>query len=286
MNQLPAAPPKPFTVNYELSYFDETNPYSLVNMLPPQCVAMMAEKYCKFLLGLSLTKRKNKIKPDTQLNRLRVAFWREYDDACANRRKVEFKNIYGGTCSQEYFYTVIEDIESFVWLITPTPNYQLQIEEALHFGIERMREILEMPLYERKETKRKDNKGYVVKELPNVKLAALMVKIVEMLDARVKGAVPKTIANHTTNILNNTVNTAGSTPSDDGPIDLNTLSLDDLNRLMGMKKLPASGPVEADGTFEVRIQNKDIIDGAAGFVDEGVTLNVIADVDFEEIDNE
>jgi hypothetical protein len=211
---------------FELSYYDDTNPKALVNLVPPRIAELMQDKYTKYLLGLSNRGRQRKIKPDTTLNRLRVSFWKEYDLALANKREIIITNVYAGICSKEYFDGQVENIESLAWILSPTTSYVNMLEESLNFGLERLREILEMPLYERKAVKKKTGGGEVIKDVPNVKLAALMVKVVEMLDNRVKGAIVKKIENKSVNV------NANVTAPKEASIDLDNIPFDVMERMV------------------------------------------------------
>ena len=73
----------------------------------------------------------------------------------------------------------------------PVVEYDSLVEEALNYGLNRIREIFDFPLYEIKSIKIGDK--YETKSLPNVKVADLMLKTVKMLDDRSKGAVTQRI---------------------------------------------------------------------------------------------
>jgi hypothetical protein len=69
------------------------------------------------------------------------------------------------------------------WLLTVPTGYIIKAEESLEFGLEQLRDILEVP----------HMRGMVV----DTKLGELKLKIVAMLDTRVKGApITKTMNLH------------------------------------------------------------------------------------------
>lgn len=111
-------------------------------------------------------------------NRLRIAFWMEYDRAImASDAKMYMPRVHGGVCSSEYFYqVVIRKPEKVAWMLCPPASYTKAMEEALTFGIEKLRDILEFPLYNKKGE-------------PDTKVGELILKAVEKLDIRQKGAI-------------------------------------------------------------------------------------------------
>lgn len=119
----------------------------------------------------------DKCTPNPSDNRLRLKFWNEYERAQESMEWMVVVHIYSGICSREYFFQkyMIEPYK-MAWLLCPPANYLVITEEALQVGLEALRDILEQKL-----------------TLPNgrinVALGNLKLKIVELLDIRVKGAV-------------------------------------------------------------------------------------------------
>jgi hypothetical protein len=118
-----------------------------------------------------------KRRPTPLTNRLRMKFWHEYDCAQAEQRMMKLVNVYNGICFHEHFYQYMRDIHNLAWVMCPPANYLVVMEEALAFGIEQLRDILDEPMVDPKTKKF------------NTTLADTKVKIVAMLDQRVKGAV-------------------------------------------------------------------------------------------------
>lgn len=111
-------------------------------------------------------------------NRLRLKFWTEFDRVQGNENpKMTMAHVFSGVCHKDYFYShYIKNYSKLAWMLCQPTGYMIKAEEALEFGLEQLRDILghdHSPDGMRIDTK----------------LAAIKVKIVEMLDARVRGAV-------------------------------------------------------------------------------------------------
>lgn len=119
--------------------------------------------------------REQNMQPTPTDNRLRLAFWNEYDRAQANHKSMDMVAVFAGVCHKSYFFgRYITRPEKLAWLVCPPASYEVVATEALSYGLEQMREILSLPI--------KDAQGRV-----NVKLGELQAKIVVMLDQRLKG---------------------------------------------------------------------------------------------------
>lgn len=190
---LPALPDKePSSVEL----WNKDDPRSVISLVSPRVAeAMIAASVARpdlFALDeRSLYKKlgseHQKISPTD--NRLRVRFWDEYERAQANsQKKFRMENVYAGVCTHGYFFErYLKSNERVAWLLTPPASYVVRAEEALGFGLERMRDILELPI--------EGDDGKI-----NVKLAELQAKIVAMLDIRVKGAVVQRVENKNMNL--------------------------------------------------------------------------------------
>jgi hypothetical protein len=160
---------------------------SLINILPTVVSNKLIEgsKGRPDLFGLDertlfKTLRTEKKVPTPTDNRLRLAFWMEYDRAQASNKRMEILPIVAGICMPHYFYNeYLQRPEKVAWLVCPPASYEVVMEEGLQFGIEQLRDILEQPHVSLNSKNQ---------EVVNVKLAELKAKIVAMLDVRVKGA--------------------------------------------------------------------------------------------------
>jgi hypothetical protein len=115
--------------------------------------------------------------PSLTDERLRNAFWAEYEASFKLNQGMQMSRVYAGVCSKQCFYeSVIKNPARVAWMLCPPTHYMNAMEEALLFGVDQMREILALP--------------HVGKSgLIDSKLCSVKVEIVKMLDARVKGAV-------------------------------------------------------------------------------------------------
>ena len=163
--------------------WDRTDPRSLINMVTPAFQAAMieAQKASPDLFGLdekALFKvlRGREEMPSPTDNRLRMAFWLEYDRAQHNLCKMEAERVFAGVCTRGYFYgTYLKSAGRVAWLLTPVVEYEVKMREMLDFGMDRMRAILEIDPHP------------PGSKYPNVKLMELQAKLVAMTDLRLKG---------------------------------------------------------------------------------------------------
>jgi hypothetical protein len=136
---------------------------------------------------------RKKVKPTAEQNRLRLAFWREYERAIQIGEEMDPTNIYKGIVAKENFYHICEKKPRVMaWILKQPTNYVNMMEESLEFSMHRVREILEMPLY-KMEVKSVPRPAGTVKDMqkrvPNVQVAKLILDTMKLLDVRVKGAV-------------------------------------------------------------------------------------------------
>ena len=117
------------------------------------------------------------MKPTPTDNRLRMRFWMAYEESMA---KQSFGNISAqtlalGICEHNFlilhYFTKAEKV---AWLMTRPAAYETVMEEALYYGIDMMRDIL-------------DEDHHIGGKI-NVPLMNLKLKIVSLLDTRLKGA--------------------------------------------------------------------------------------------------
>ncbi len=180
----------PLENNNEMILLDEENPRSVINLVTetvaihiqnvPSSMLDIGEDELRTLYGINW-------KPPTIDDRLRFMFWKEYDNAQSNIRKMKVSHIYAGVCSRECFYKVIATPERFAWILCPPVDYMVGAEEALTYGLEQLRDIL---------TQRHTTMGGAL----DSKSAALKLEVVKMLDQRVKGAIIQTTKNLNVNV--------------------------------------------------------------------------------------
>jgi hypothetical protein len=160
---------------------DTSNPYSLASLLPPPIRRRVPEIPTEFYelsedaMAEELFGSINKIDP--LLNRLRIALWDEYDRCQKHQLKqMDMLRLYRGICTTSQFYKVLNDPKALGFYLTPPTAYTLACKELLTLTVRKMREAINMPLY--------DKKGN-----PNTKLIEAIIKIHEKMDMRIHGAV-------------------------------------------------------------------------------------------------
>jgi len=150
------------------------NPRSLMN-IAPQGVSELLEKMDPKLLQLSERELKLRVPEDPQLNRLRIAFWKEYDNAQSQMRGMLWNNISRFLQLRPVSYTkYFHNPQTMAYILCPPASYDVFLEESLSHGMTRIREILDLPL--------RDEDGKV-----NPKVGELILKAAAFLDLRAHG---------------------------------------------------------------------------------------------------
>lgn len=195
MDNFPASNVPP--VAQEISLLEESNERSVVNLVPPTVgkairdhVFEREELFNIDEKELYKILRNDSKSPSPTDNRLRLKFWDEYDRVQAHGcNSMNMSNVLSGICSREFFYhNYLQRVEKVAWLLCPPTGYMVKAEEALEFGIEQLRDLLEQP--------------HVLGGKVDTKLGELKAKIVMMLDTRVKGAVIQKTMNLNVNTSN------------------------------------------------------------------------------------
>ena len=164
--------------------FDTENPRSLCNLVPkkvreailnpdlPRHYLQMAEPTLILHLEKHLEARDY---------RIRLAFWDEYNAAIQEDRVMRIDTMIVKVTNVAYFYRVfLHNKYKVIFLLQPPASYKITMRELLNFSLNRMREIIALPLMDKKNQ-------------PNVHLIREMIKIFALADARVQGAVKQTI---------------------------------------------------------------------------------------------
>ncbi len=135
------------------------------------------------------TLRKAEQTPNAAVNTIRLKLWMEYERCQAGEgRRIEIFKVLGEVCRTPSFEkTILARPERAAWLLCPPTAYRMKVEEALTFGLDKLRDILEMDCITVEEVSTADGKTKK-KATVNVKLGELQAKIVNMLDQRLHGA--------------------------------------------------------------------------------------------------
>jgi hypothetical protein len=115
-----------------------------------------------------------------QDQRVKLAFWLEYEKAHEAHRKMDLEEVVTGTGipNFEFYLTKLrDDMGLLAWFSRPPVSYMLEVREAHAIGMKRLMEILQLPLTE--ETK------YGPKV--NVGVGALILRAFERIEDRLYG---------------------------------------------------------------------------------------------------
>lgn len=178
-----------------LDVFSRDDQDSIINRVPPQLqkAFLEAARARPDLMGKDerwvYRQLSGKgMRPTPTDNRLRIKFWLEYDRALTSQDKFSVPNVVSGVCFSTFFYNrYLLNPDKVAWLLCPPADYVAKLTEILDFGLEQMRDILELP--------NTDSKGR-----PQTALMALKAKIVAMAHERIKGAVVQRVEQKQVNL--------------------------------------------------------------------------------------
>jgi hypothetical protein len=170
----------------DIVLFDTQDPTSLINIVwiefRPVLERVLAAR--PDLFQLSERRITRKADPDPLHRMLRIRFWQEYDVAQNGGRRMMQKDVTRGLCATEWWSRNINaNPEMVAYIATPPPKYMMKMESMLDVALDNLMEIIELPI--------KDDKGKI-----DTRLISEKVKIFQMLDVRVKGAVVQKLAIH------------------------------------------------------------------------------------------
>lgn len=163
----------------EIIFWEDRNPKSVINMVSDRLQELMRQ-LPQSLLAMSEKEIRRKLEPGWTEEQLRIAFWDEYFITMDNNfKKMRIEAVYARVCTKEHFYDKIKNPLTLAYICRPPQDYIYQMRSLLNIGLERFAEILTLPL---------ENNGRV-----NTRLIGEIVKIVSIVDNRVKGAVTQKI---------------------------------------------------------------------------------------------
>lgn len=173
----------------DLDLYADNNPKSLLHLLK-EAEAMVGaiRSLPEHLIGAPERELRRGYKPDTMMERLKIAFWDEYRAAIRAERNMIVGNIVYGLCGKPYFYDkVVRNREALAWLIAPPPEELMVQRQLLQLGYKRLHEVLKLPFVD--VTYRSMNgKNKVIKTV-NVSLIKEVRTVVQMLEDRIHGSV-------------------------------------------------------------------------------------------------
>lgn len=163
----------------EIIFWEDRNPRSVINLVSDRLQELMRQ-LPQSLLAMSEKEIRRKLDPGWTEEQLRIAFWDEYfltvDNNC---KKMRIEAVYARVCAKDIFYDKIKNPLTLAYMCKPPQDYIYQMRSLLNIGLERFAEILNLPL---------EVNGRV-----DTRLITEIVKIVSIVDNRVKGAVTQKI---------------------------------------------------------------------------------------------
>lgn len=200
--------------------YDPENPDSLINIIPDRMKPVLLRIKDKMprVLYCTESELRTYISPDERDERVRLAFWDEYNHSTHLGKKMSLAAFLHGTMSWEAWVTVYEPSDKkMMWVFCPPVSYATAMRNILHRGTERLMEIMNMPIV--------DENGKT-----DSKMIVNILRAFQLVDLRVKGAVAQKLhiqqqsmnVNH--NINQDSPNVVTGQP-------LEALQLEDLEKL-------------------------------------------------------
>lgn len=158
----------------DVKLMDPDNPRGLWKIAPPGLANLMKDLSEKWF-SLSEEDLLKRVGSNPSLNRVRIAFWKEYDRAQEEQRQMRWADISRMVQMPTWALSDMfhKDLH-LAYVLCPVASYDAFLEEALSHGMRRIREILDLPL--------SDENGKV-----NPKTGELILKAAAFLDMRMHG---------------------------------------------------------------------------------------------------
>lgn len=161
------------------SWIAEANDSELYDLVP-EAVKRAIHRFGESCLARDEKQIEETFSPTPLVNRIKVSFWKEFDQAKREGRKMKTANIVFKICSSNYFRDfVLHRPDTVAWLLVPPTEYMVELESMMDLAARRLREIISIPL-----TKTLKNG----QEVTDLDAASLVLKAVKQLEDRVRGA--------------------------------------------------------------------------------------------------
>jgi hypothetical protein len=135
--------------------------------------------------------------PDSKTKMLRINFWNEYYAAVRAERRMDTMSIYRTVCTHKLFLHRLHVSAVCCWIFRPMSDYTMFMEQQLHHGLQRIAEILALPI--------------TVNGKVSTQTANLIMRTVQMVENRVKGAI---VQKHEHKSLNLSIDAGSALPKD------------------------------------------------------------------------
>lgn len=214
---------KQLTPVHEIIFWEDNNPNCVINLVTDRMREYMRE-LPPSLLAMDEVKLRKQLEPGWTIESLRQAFWDEYFITVDNKQKaMRLAAVYAKVCTREHFYDIIKNQLALSYIVCPPAEYMYKMRSLLDIGLERIREVLSKPL---------ENPNGTV----NTRLISEIVKIVALVDNRVKGAVvQKVTIDQTSKNLNVNFNPNYEPPKSVTDIDNELANIDNELRMLKAK---------------------------------------------------
>lgn len=122
-------------------------------------------------------------KPDAFVNRIRLAFWNEYEKCHTYGLTIQVQDIARKVATSEaHVWAVFRNKPWLMWVLTPPASYGAFLDEALERGLQRLRSIIDAKVGEVDPIS-----GRLI--ITDHKAAELVIKTVAYLDSRKHGGI-------------------------------------------------------------------------------------------------
>jgi hypothetical protein len=174
---------------------DKNNPNSAINIAPQsvsRAIGMIPDEFFELtpheLQEKFRKERQGRYTKDTEIEeKLRIAFWREYDRASDYGSMMQIERICSGICHISVFNKAMTNSYRAAYICSPPEDYITTVQELLKIGLDQIRDILLQPHV--------DEQGR-----PQPRMADVKMKIVESLTNRVKGMVAHRVETKNLNV--------------------------------------------------------------------------------------
>lgn len=146
---------------------------------------------------------REKLRPCDLLQRIKISFWDEYNRAQRDGDLMRQNSVVNGVCTLPTFHTKTRDPLAVAWVISPPVSQMIVRKQLIKLGFDRLREVMDLPLYEEKVRFIRGKKGEPpaphMYKVVNVPLIKEIRTIIEMMENRVEGGIVQRAQIHQVN---------------------------------------------------------------------------------------